>query len=195
MLCIAYPFFFNHRFVSMKIYWVTVTINMHTKSLIHKHVFKLSCPARGPCKTLSPTEEEVFLNFTIISLYCNARTDWLSPGETNTDPPSDTRSRIKKRRRYIHTIAHFHSPTYTHLHTHTHTESLLNKTTHSTNSFANYYTSPNQRLFCLIWLTTIAQRQSPFPSVFKMALGTALVLTAVWELRDNVLDCMMISEA
>lgn len=118
------------------------------------------------------------------------RKNWLaiSRGNQYWPPSSDTRSRIKKRRCYIHTNARVH----------THTQPLLHSETKQhilQTPLPTITLPPNPRLSCLIWLTTIVERQSPFPSVFKMAVGTALVLTAVWELRDNELNCMKLSEA
>lgn len=60
-----------------------------------------------------------FLNITIISLYCNARTDWLSPGESNTDPRV-----IRVGSRRGDTIF-----SHTHIHTHTRAQSLLHSET------------------------------------------------------------------
>lgn len=119
-----------------------------------------------------PNRRGSFLNITIISLYCNARTDWLSPGGNQYWLPWVIREVGSRTGDYIHTN------TYTP--THTHTQSFLHKS-----SFANNYTSSNPRLFCLIWLTTVIEGLSPFPSVFKVNLGKALVLTAVWELREE----------
>ena len=126
-------------------------VNMHTNSLFHTQTcIQVELSHTRALQNTEPNWRGSFLNITIISLYCNARTDWLSPGETNADPRviQEVGSR---RGDAIITLSS----------THTHRD----KTTHSKSSFANHYTSPNPRLFCLIWLTTGVEGLSTFPSV------------------------------
>lgn len=189
MLCIAYhPFLFSHTSVSIWKYnglqWqLTCIPNAHTQTRIQvelSHTWAL--------QNTVPNRRGSFLNITIISLYCNARTDWLSPGATNTDPPRVIQEVGSRRGDAI----------FTQTHASTHTQPLLHSETKQhilQTPLPTITLPPNPRLSCLIWLTTIVERQSPFPSVFKMAVGTALVLTAVWELSDNELNCMKLSEA
>lgn len=161
MLCIAWhpvthQFPYENR---MGLQWQLTCIQMF--SLTHKHVFKLSRPTHG-LQTSEPNRRGSFLNITIISLYCNARTDWLSPGETNTDPRVIQEVGSRRGDAIFARSANIHTRTCTHTHTHS---STLWDETHSECSFANRYASSNLRLFCLIWLTTATQRLSSDPTV------------------------------
>lgn len=125
-----------------------------------------------------PNQRGRFLKIT--SLYCNARTDWLSPGETNTDPQVIQEVGSRKGDALL---------THTHTHTHTHTNTpsfqLSDKTTHSKCSFANDYTPPIQGFSVWYGLSLVhILSQNPFLSL-KMDQGPVLVATAVWKLRNK----------
>lgn len=75
---------------SQKCFLMKIDLNYsdskHAYICIHSHsIFKLSYPTWA-CTVLGPTTEEVSWILQFFSVYCNARTDWLSPGENKTDP-------------------------------------------------------------------------------------------------------------
>lgn len=136
-----------------------------------------------------PNQIGRFLKLTIIPLYCNARTDWLSLGETNTDPRVIQEVGSRKGDA-IFTQTHTPTPTHAVFTT------LRDKTTHSKCSFANRYTSSSPRLFCLIWLITVVHRPSPNTLLFlkwTWARSCFKLLFVNWE--TNELNCMRVSEA
>lgn len=63
----------------MKIDWVTVTVNMHTIAFTHT-AYSSSAIPHGLAEHWAQPPRKFF------TVYCNARTDWLSPGENKTDP-------------------------------------------------------------------------------------------------------------
>lgn len=132
MLCIAWhpvthQFPYENR---MGLQWQLTCIQMF--SLTHKHVFKLSRPTHG-LQTSEPNRRGSFLNITIISLYCNARTDWLSPGETNTDPRVIQEVGSRRGDAIFARSANIHTRTCTRTHTHTLTP-LHSETKHILNA-------------------------------------------------------------
>lgn len=88
MLCDTYhPSFFSHMSVSIwKYNGVTVAVNMHPKLSHTQTCIQVELSHTRALQNTVPNRRGSFLNITIISLYCNARTDWLSPGATNTVP-------------------------------------------------------------------------------------------------------------
>lgn len=123
----------------------------HTYKHSHSHTqtcIQVELSHTRALQNTEPNRRGSFLNITIISLYCNARTDWLSPGETNIDP--QVIQEVGSRRGDA-----IFTQTNTFIPKHRHIQSLLyseTKTTHSKSSFANHYTFHKPRLFCLIWL-------------------------------------------
>lgn len=121
----------------MKIDWVTVTVNMHTMHSLTQHI-QAELSHTWACRILSPAIEEVSW---ILQLFCILqRKNWLAIARGNQNwPPSDTRSRIKKKRHYFHT-ANTHTPTHSRYYT-------WRQTTDSKCSFVNHYASSKAFLF------------------------------------------------
>lgn len=179
MLCIAWHPFFTHTHTHTSVWkynrlqWQLHAhkhIYTHT-SLSHTYSHVLSCHTHthlGHQNTV-PSHRRGFMNISITTLYCNARTDWLSPGERILTPKWYEKNQEEDG----------------HTHTLTLTLTTGDHIKHSKCSAANHFTPSKPKLFCLIWLTSVVQdwRPSPF-SFLKWTLVPVLVLTAVWELRE-----------
>lgn len=118
MLCIAlHPFIFSHTSVSTwkcnGLQWQLT--HKQTLSFSHTNMYSSwAVPHTGFAEYWAQPERkflEYYNYFFILQ-----RKNWLAIARGNQYwPPSDTRSRIKKRRRYVHTNKHIHP----------HTQSLL----------------------------------------------------------------------
>lgn len=175
MLCIALHRFFS-SLISVSIWkytglqWRLTCIQtvFHTQTCIQVELSHTQA-----CRELSPTAEEVSW---ILQLFLYTATQELigyRQGKPIMTPKWYKKETLKSHKRTS---------------SHTVFTILWDETTHSKSSFANQYISSNPRLLCLIWLSTVDEGLSPFPSLVKVALGTALVLTAVRELRDEEIE-------
>lgn len=183
MLCIAWhpvthQFPYENR---MGLQWQLTCIQMF--SLTHKHVFKLSRPTHG-LQTSEPNRRGSFLNITIISLYCNARTDWLSPGETNTDPRVIQEVGSRRGDAIFARSANIHTRTCTSTHTHTLLYTLRR------NTFWMLLCQPLRFLQSEAFLFDMAYNCDTEAELrsnceLKMDVRPALLWTAVWELKDK----------
>lgn len=143
---------------------VTVTVNMHTNSFSHTNRYSSWAVPHMGLQNTEPNSEEVSW---ILQLFLYTATQELIGYRQGK--PILTPEWYKKKDQEEETLY-----SQTHTPTHSLSTTLWDKTTHSKCSFANHYTSSNPRLFCLIWLTSVVQELSPFPSEFIMDLGPVL---------------------
>lgn len=137
-----------------------------------------------------PNRRGSFLNITIISLYCNARTDWLSPGETNTDPR--VIQEVGSRRGdaiFKHTCTHPHART------HTLSLTLWDKTTHSKKLLCQLLHFPQSKAFLFDMAYNCSRGAEHISICIYNGLGHSPGFNCCLRTEIHEVNCMRVSEA